>query len=293
MALLEIPGAGSFRLLKPLVGFKAEIENRLARFPYDRNVFLMMKYRESNAALSRFMSEVLESHGLRGVRADQPEWNITRDVYNPLAVLYCCRYGIALFDEPEPAQAYSPNVAYELGIMHYQGKNCLILRHTSLPAPPFDLIKDLHRPYSRDLEVREAIQTWVEHITGDVAEPAVPDRPQVIPEKSGDGIMCHAVALDPEITAAQDFGVAVLTRRSLYWRLTWKVAVQNLSRGAARYRLKVVYQDEGGHSLDDQTVVTSAPIPPMQRQEFSEHYLLDHELAERLRKAVIYVARES
>ena len=51
-------------------------------------------------------------------------------------------------------QAYSPNVAYELGMMHSQGKECLIMKHASLPSVRFDLIKDLHEVYDRDLQVR-------------------------------------------------------------------------------------------------------------------------------------------
>src|SRR5687767_15995138 len=44
---------------------------------------------------------------------------------------------------------------------------CLILRHTSLPAPPFDLIKDLQQPYSRRSEERrvgkECRSRWSPH----------------------------------------------------------------------------------------------------------------------------------
>ena len=156
---------GRYPLMKPLVGFHSEIEARLERQPFEKNVFMMMKFRESNKVLSDHIKEVLEGHDLKGVRADDPEWNITNNVYNPLAVLYCCKYGIALFDEKEEGAYYSPNVAYELGIMHYQQKNCLILRHAELPPAPFDLVKDLYKPYSRDLQVRQQINQWIIEIT--------------------------------------------------------------------------------------------------------------------------------
>jgi hypothetical protein len=125
----------------------------------------MMKFRRSNEALSGYIIENLEKHGMVGVRADAPEWNITGNVFNPIAALYCCKFGLALFDEPEEHQAYSPNVAYEVGVMHYQGKDCLILRHSSLPAVPFDLIKDLHVVYERDLDVKRIISQSVGHIS--------------------------------------------------------------------------------------------------------------------------------
>ncbi len=161
---LTIPGVGHFELIKPLIGYKKEIEKQISKYPYHENVFLMMKFRESNKELGDFIIENLDAHGLRGVRADQDLWNITRNVYNPIAVLYCCKYGIALFDEPEKQQSYSPNVAYELGIMHYQNKDCLILKHSSLPQVPFDLIKDLHSEYQKDLQVKKIIKSWISQV---------------------------------------------------------------------------------------------------------------------------------
>lgn len=161
---LSVPGEESFELIKPLIGFKEDIETKLLKFPFNDNVFLMMKFRRSNEELGEYIIENLENHGLRGVRADQDEWNITKNIYNPIAVLYCCKYGIALFDEPEKNQAYSPNVAYELGMMHYQKKDCLILRHTNLPQVPFDLIKDLYITYQKDLQVRKIIASWIKQI---------------------------------------------------------------------------------------------------------------------------------
>lgn len=56
------------------------------------------------------------------------------------------------------------NVSYELGIMHYQQRDCLLLRHRSLRAPPFDLVKDLDFDYERDLEVRGIIEEWAKRI---------------------------------------------------------------------------------------------------------------------------------
>lgn len=60
-----------------------------------------------------------------------------------------------------PCCANSPNVMYELGVMHNQGKNCLILKHTSLLVAPFDLIKNLHNPYSRDSDFKDIFNRWI------------------------------------------------------------------------------------------------------------------------------------
>jgi DNA-binding response OmpR family regulator len=161
---LTLPGEGTYQLPKALQGFKKDIERQILRFPFEQNVFLMMKFRPSNRDVADYIIETLRRSGFRAVRADDREWNITRNVYNPIAVLYCCKYGIALFDEPEDHQAYRPNVAYELGIMHQQNKECLILRHSALPQVPFDLIKDLYVSYDRDLQLRGIIERWVEEM---------------------------------------------------------------------------------------------------------------------------------
>ncbi|HSN89271.1 MAG TPA: hypothetical protein VL025_21070 [Thermoanaerobaculia bacterium] len=196
---LQIPREGVFPLLKPLVGFRAEILARLERHPYERNVFLMLKFRPENADLSDFILETLARHGFHGVRADQPEWNITNNVYNPVAVLYCCKYGIALFDEAEPGQTYSANVAYELGMMHLQRKTCLLLKHASLPQLPFDLIKDLYVAYERELSVRKLIGRWIEEISATAApKPAGPPSILTIHEEAmalGSAGLAHLLSL--------------------------------------------------------------------------------------------------
>lgn len=154
-----------FELIKPLVGFKQDIKKRLDRFPYEKNIFLMMKFRKSNEDFSEFIKTEIANAGFNCVRADDDEWNITKNVYNPLAVLYCCKFGIALFDQPEEGQDYNPNVAYELGIMHYQGKNVLLLTHDDLPPMPFDLIKDLRKNYSKEIDFRRLFMKWLREVS--------------------------------------------------------------------------------------------------------------------------------
>lgn len=148
-------------LIVPLIGYKEKLQRQLKRYPYEKNVFLMMKFRDNNIEFYRFIKRELGRRGLNCVRADEAEWNLTNDVYNPLAVLCCCKYGIALFDEPEKGAQYNPNVAYELGMMHYQRKDCLILRHSSLSEVPFDLIKNLYVTYSEKYEFESIMDRWL------------------------------------------------------------------------------------------------------------------------------------
>lgn len=147
--------------LHNLVYYKSRILKQLQDFSYEKNFFLMMKFRKNNEGFYIFIKNELEKYGYNCVRADSPEWNITDNIYNPIAVLYCCKYGIALFDEPEEGANYNPNVAYELGIMQDQGKSCLILKHTSLKTVPFDLVKELYKPYNREIEFQKIFEEWI------------------------------------------------------------------------------------------------------------------------------------
>lgn len=163
--LLEITPKHTYRLVTPLVGFKSQMERKMERYPFHKNVFLMMKFRgQKNRRVYQYIKKTLAAHNLNCVRADEDFWDITRNAYNPVAVLYCCKYGIALFDEPEPGNEYSPNVAYELGIMHNQGKECLILKSADIDRVPFDLVKELYVNYDENLELEGIIESWVTKI---------------------------------------------------------------------------------------------------------------------------------
>ena len=171
---LFISPCESFDLINSLIGYKESMEKALRKYPYNKNVFLMMKFRDSNKEVYEYIKKRLKEKNLNCVRADQAEWNLTANVYNPLAVLYCCKYGIALFDEADTIikdkndnvikVEYNPNVSYELGIMHYQKKKCLILKHSSLSEVPFDLIKDLYKSYAKEIEIESIINDWLKSI---------------------------------------------------------------------------------------------------------------------------------
>lgn len=121
-----------FRLYN-LSYYKDRLTRQLKKFPYEKNFFLMMKFRKSNEAFYGFIKNELEKYGYNCVRAD----------------------------EPEEGANYNPNVAYELGIMQDQGKPCLILKHSSLKAVPFDLVKELYKSYTREIEFQKIFKDWL------------------------------------------------------------------------------------------------------------------------------------
>lgn len=161
---LDINNIESYLIMTPIVVYKKEILRRLEIYSFRKNVFLMMKFRPDNELIFELIRDTLNVYGFNCIRADQPEWNITRNSYNAIAVAYCCKYGIGLFDKPEEKNEFNPNVAYELGIMHHQQKECLILKHTSLTREPFDFIKDLFRSYTDNLEIKGIIKSWASNL---------------------------------------------------------------------------------------------------------------------------------
>lgn len=164
--VLRIDAQTHYDLPAVLQSYKSEIVSHLKNYDFNKNIFVMMKYRESNRATFDVIKMVLESKGYNCVRADMSEWSITKDdIYNPFAVLYCCKYGIALFDEPEEKYIFNANVAIELALMHMQNKHCLMLKHESLPQPPFDLASKIYKQYSRAEELVAIIRQWLTRLS--------------------------------------------------------------------------------------------------------------------------------
>lgn len=162
---LYINGTTSYKLMPTLVGKKGSLTRQLKRYPFDRNVFVMMKYRAENESIYKEIKRIVEEHGFNCVRADAPDWTfLSDDVDNYLAAIYCCKHGIALFDKPEQGADFSPNVAYELGIMHCQKKKCLVLKHKSLNHLPFDLIHKLFKEYDDGTQIRDHLEKWLNSI---------------------------------------------------------------------------------------------------------------------------------
>ena len=163
--ILYINGSINYHLMSSLVGKKDDLVRQLKQYPFEKNIFLMMKYRPTNESIYSEIRRIIQEHGYNCVRADAAEWTfLSSDVDNYLAALYCCKYGIALFDRPEKGADFSPNVAYELGIMHNQKKKCLILKHKSLNQMPFDLIQKLFKEYDDGTQIRSHLEKWLNSI---------------------------------------------------------------------------------------------------------------------------------
>lgn len=58
-------------------------------------------------------------------------------------------------------QAFNPNVAYELGMMHLLGRDCHILKHNSLKVLHADILMKLYKQYKTLADVEGIVDAWL------------------------------------------------------------------------------------------------------------------------------------
>ena len=296
-SLFTLPDGSSFSMIKPLVGFRSAIEERLKKFPFEQNVFLMMRFRPANKVVSNFIIETLRDAGLNGVRADQ--WNITKNVYNTIAVLYCCKYGIALLDKAEANQTYNPNVIYELGMMHCLDRECLILKNDSLPAIPFDLFKDLYSPYKGRTAVRTNVRRWLQAIGLGGDEPRSPARTKgearlenaavVAPVGKAKKVGASVVASPDEVTAAK-FTWRVSSKTKKNWTVSWSIKLTNRGERPTRVKVQVLFLDKKGFALEGHAGSPTRALLPGRPVLHKATVTMSPDLAERIRRAMATVS---
>jgi hypothetical protein len=118
----------------------------------------MISYKSSLLPLIAEISRNLIELNLNPIVArDHP---ITDDLYNPIACLLCCSYGIAVFDRPEVTQVHNPNVVYELGMIQLLKRPCVILKHDKLKKMPTDILSRLYENYSTCEDAGQKIADW-------------------------------------------------------------------------------------------------------------------------------------
>lgn len=142
----------------PILGWRSRLEAFLNKHPFEKSVFIMIRYRTRNAELIKSVKKSLLDENLFGVLAS--EHKLTDDLYNPVACLLCCSRGIAIFDKPEPQEKFNPNVAYELGMLHLLSRPCLILKHSLLMALQTDILMKLYTPYKKVTQIPEIVKPW-------------------------------------------------------------------------------------------------------------------------------------
>jgi hypothetical protein len=143
-----------------LQGWSVQIKAFLNRMSFAKNVFIMVAYRSKLEPLISAIKQKVEDLNLNAVLAR--DHRLTNDLYNPIACLLCCSYGIAVFDRAEVMQMHNPNVVYELGMMQLLKRPCVVLKHRKLRRMPTDLLSMLYEDYSTTREAVSALGGWWE-----------------------------------------------------------------------------------------------------------------------------------
>lgn len=164
----EIPDLPDNLIPNALLGWKSRIKEFLKEYPFDQNVFIMIRYaNQSSNLLEQIITKTkmidIDGRNLHPIVAK--DHKITDDLNNPVACLLCCRYGIAVFDSISGNPEFNPNVAYELGVMHFLKRQCLILKESSIKIMPADILHKLYESFSSVNEAGEKVEMWLTEVT--------------------------------------------------------------------------------------------------------------------------------
>ena len=142
-----------------LLGWLPEIDAFLDGSPFENNVFVMIAYRKKLEPLINRIKETIKQFDLNPIVARDNQ--LTDDLYNPIANLVCCKYGIAVFDRGETGQKHNANVVYELAVMQTLRRPCVIMKHRDVASMPSDFLHKLYRPYRTNDEAIAGIEQWL------------------------------------------------------------------------------------------------------------------------------------
>jgi hypothetical protein len=160
--LPEIPGITNDLVPNALYGWTGAMRGFLKDCKYENNVFIMVAYRKRLASLIAGIEEALTALGLNAIVAR--DHRLTDDLYNPIACLLCCRYGVAIFDRGDIQQTHNANIVYELAMMQTLKRKCVILKHDSLKSMPSDFLHKLYEPYSSKKAALQVVEQWWERV---------------------------------------------------------------------------------------------------------------------------------
>lgn len=132
----------------------------LADHSFDRNVMLITRYPKNELDhFSDLIGALRETVGLHGMRLHVASDRMAEDSLwgNVVSYMWACKYAIVLLDSSEGV--LNSNVLIEVGGMLMTGRRCAILRDSSVPEMPSDLVGHIYKP----AELTD-VQASIEHI---------------------------------------------------------------------------------------------------------------------------------
>jgi hypothetical protein len=137
--------------------WQAGIARMLERYPFETNVFCMTRFADDADPLPDPVPAVIErlravmaNHGLMlHVASDRAHED---DLFgNVGAYMWACQYGVGLLENRlGRTDGLNDNVLIELGSMMVIGRRCAMLKDTTAPGLPSDLMAQLYKPVDFD-----------------------------------------------------------------------------------------------------------------------------------------------
>lgn len=144
----------------------AGIGRMLERSAFDANVLCMTRFpepgdsRDPNAEVIKAARAALADHGLVLHLASD---RIVEDdlLGNVAAYMWACKYGVGLFED-RLGKGLNYNLVIEVGAMIMAGRRCALLRDTTAPPMPTDLVGQIYKPvdYEELASVEEELHLW-------------------------------------------------------------------------------------------------------------------------------------
>jgi hypothetical protein len=161
--------------------FASELERFHNDDPFDRSVFVMMKFPDS-AAMNEWQLQCLEDiysavkdelyrHGLVARRADKKTYATSKQLWDNLCIyLLGCRFGVAILED-HVGDELNPNVALEYGFMKGLGREVVLLKERRFKHLRADLVGTIPKDFDIGSDhaldkrsIQDAIANWLTDI---------------------------------------------------------------------------------------------------------------------------------
>ncbi|MFN2477244.1 MAG: hypothetical protein ABR526_12995 [Chthoniobacterales bacterium] len=144
-------------------------------FPFEQNVFLMTRFPQ-DASDTGYLDPIrdiipvlrsaLAKHGLVLHLASTRQ--LDDDVLgNVAAHMWACNYGVGILED-RLDRGLNYNVIAELGAMLMTGRRCALLKDSSIPSLPTDLVGQIYKPVdlSDAAQIEAAAHSWAANDIG-------------------------------------------------------------------------------------------------------------------------------
>lgn len=149
--------------------FHEGIGRFLEGHPFERNVFGISRYSRSDSdPMDQALSMSREACSQSGFEFHLASDRTVEDflLSNVAACMWACRYGIAVL-ENRVGEGLNYNVVLEVGAMIATGRRCLLLKDSSCPDLPTDLVGHIYSSINLEAPetVSDAVNSWLKDLS--------------------------------------------------------------------------------------------------------------------------------